>query len=308
MRGEGGRRYGGYYTITEAKEIVSYANTLGIEIIPEIDIPGHSYALLASLPELDIEGLKSTGRSINPGRDIVYEVFNIIFKDILDIFPSPIIHTGADEVMFYGWKESEELLGFMEREGIENGDPGLQDYFVKRVENIIMGQGRRVGGWEEMAYTGLVNQSSVIYLWKLGWTESIRKLALRPNQFVLCPADYFYFDQKYFLASKEPGLGWAGGLDLKKVYSFPDIEDRYKPQILGFQCCLWSELFYEVKNLEFSAFPRMLALAETAWTPYKLRKWDDFKARGKIHQLILDIFGVNYRPYALGWEKNQDDD
>lgn len=271
-----GTPYGGFFTQEEAKEIVAYAAARQIEVIPEIESPGHCLAALASYPFLGCRGEGyEVGRGLGaskdvfcPGKESTYEFLFGVIDELCEIFPSEYIHIGGDEVKKDMWKECPECQALMKREGMTDVSQ-LQNYFVKRMEDYILSKGRKMIGWDEILDGG-VSQSAVVMSWR-GAKGGIAAAKLG-NDVIMCPSTHFYFDHPQY-RDKSDALDICGGdyrilCSIRQGYSF-DPFDQLTPEesshILGMQCCLWTELIPDDAQLQKMALPRMAALCECAW-------------------------------------------
>jgi N-acetyl-beta-hexosaminidase/uncharacterized protein YbbC (DUF1343 family) len=295
--GSGAKRYGGYYSQKEIRDIIAYANQRHINIIPEIDVPGHSRALIKSLPkELTDSEDKSIYGSMHDYHDNVlspclestYQVLDNIYSEIAAIFPSKIIHVGGDEVPEGVWKQSPRCVTLMHSLGLNNSQE-LQHYFLQRIQKMLAAKNKNMAGWEEIAQDPHLFSSTVIYNWKEE-KDSLKAAASYPT--VMMPADYFYFDQAYNDNPAELGASWAGPVSTFKTYSWKASSAN---TIQGVEGALWSESVDSKARLDYMVFPRLLALAEVAWTPQALRDWKNFSERASLHLLRLDYLGVQYR-------------
>jgi hexosaminidase len=304
--GSKAKAYGGYYSQTEIREIVKYAAARHITIIPEIDMPGHARAMIMSLPALLIDPKDTSHYTsvqnyhdnvLSPCLDSTYEVINNIFTEIADLFPGSMIHVGSDEVPQNVWTASPHCQTLMAANGL-NDTEALQNYFLKRVQQIIHTKNKKMAGWEEVVKGGDLDKATVIYSWKS--QEAGIDAAKRGYPVVMMPAQFLYFDLAYTDEPKEPGFSWAGFVDTFQTYTYQPIQSDWTPdlaeKILGIQAALWSENVSSRDQLDYLVFPKLLALSEVAWTPKARRNWINFSERtGKLHLQRLDQYGVKYR-------------
>lgn len=266
----------GYYTQSEAREIVAYAAARQITVIPEIESPGHCLAALASYPNL---GCKGTGYEVGkgegavpdnfcPGKESTFEFMEKVIDELCTIFPSEYIHIGGDEVKTSVWATCPDCRARMESLGLtEVGQ--LQNYFVKRVEEYIIKQGRTMIGWDEILDGG-VSKNAVVMSWR-GAKGGI-KAAQLGNDVIMSPSSHFYFDHPQY-SDNSDALDMVPGdyrrySPITNTYSFNPFEGLDPDQrkhILGLQCNLWTELIPDMAQLQKMALPRMAALAECAW-------------------------------------------
>ncbi len=303
--GSGPDAYGGYYSHDDVKEIVAYAQSLNITVIPEIDVPGHSRAAIKALPELLVDSDdKSQYRSVqlytdnilNPALPGTYEFLDKVLEEVCDLFPGPYLHMGADEVPKGAWVDSVRCQEMLKRHNYT--DVGeLQGHLLRYVQDKIRTKGKTLFGWEEAVHGDKLAKDAGICAWT-GIDNGI-KAANQGYQVVMCPAQYCYFDLSVNNKVDEIGVYWAGTTDLEKAYSYEPLNDQLTEQgatrILGVQCALWSELISSDERIDAMLFPRLLALSETAWSQAQHKNWDKFSSRLPAHYRFLAKQGVQYR-------------
>lgn len=300
----GDERYGGYYTQNEIREIVAYAADRNIEIIPEIDLPGHSKSLAVSYPEIlcnhedELESVQGEVRNVLcVGREKNYEMLDNIMKEVAALFPSKYIHIGIEEVVTDSWKNCSECRKLMEKMGYTDVKQ-LQDYFGERMEKILAKHGKTVEAWEDVVSSGKIGRNSLVLVWH---NQKVMQRALDAGFPVVTQnCEYLYFDMKHTPA--ERGHSWASIIDVEKVYSFDplqelDLSDGKEKLIRGVQGGLWTEmLFFPPHFSEYQMFPRLCALAETGWTPQEKRNYADFDGRlARTHFERLWQMGIRFR-------------
>lgn len=312
--GSGAKRYGGFYTQDEIKDVVRYAAERQIAIIPEIDLPGHSRAMIKSLPELLVDKSdKSKYESIqgyndnvlNPCIDSTYEVIDDVIAEVSALFPGEYLHVGADEVPNGVWdpEKSPNCKKLMEREGLKD-KIAVENHLLRRVKSSVEKHGKKMAGWEEVVSgRGYENKNVLVYAWKPE-KEGV-KLLKDGYDLVITPADFLYFDLAFSEDPREPGYYWAGTIDTFKAYSFAPVPaampEAEKKGIRGVQGCLWSETIKSRDALDYRAFPRVSALAEVAWSPAAKRNWKSFSTRLNEDLLPrLEQYGVQYRRNSTG--------
>lgn len=304
--------YGGFYTHEDIKELVKYAADRFVNILPEIDVPGHSLAAIAAYPELSCtpgEYYVSPGdrfmvwpgggqhfyglldNTICPALEKNFEFLDKVFTEVAELFPFGYIHMGGDETARNFWEKSEPIKALMQEKGLKNLDE-VQSYFVKRVEKIISSKGKKLIGWDEILEGGLAPNAAVMS-WR-GMKGGI-EAAKQGHEVVMSPTDYAYIDYMQGDASIEPPV--YATLRLKKAYQFEPIPEGVNPALIkGGQANLWTEQVYNTRHLQYMTWPRGMAIAEALWSPKEKRNWDDFSNRVETHFKRLDMAGVKYAP------------
>jgi hexosaminidase len=304
--GSGDKRYGGYYTQKQIKEVVRYAATLHIEIIPEIDLPGHSRAAGAAYPEIlcladtMIKSQPAQGDAKNVwcvGNENNFSMLKDILKEVAALFPSKTIHIGGDEVDMSIWQSCPRCLALMKKQNMSKPEE-LQNYFVRRLEGIIHGLGKQMAGWDEIIEGGDLDPTTSIYAWRSlqrGVASTSKGLPT-----IIMVGQHYYFDMAQ--SKYERGHNWAGLVPLEKVYSFDPADQKYFSSeqlrlIQGVQGGIWSELLNEpARFFEYQSYPRICALAEAGWTPQAERNWDDFYTRlTNSHFERMYYMGIAFR-------------
>lgn len=288
---------GGYYTKDTVREIVALGAELGIDVFPEIDVPGHSYALLQAVPQLKDPGENGLYHSIqsypnnciNPGVKTVYPVLETILGELCDLFPSKYFHLGADEVPADAWKSSPQAQALLAEIGGKDSHD-LQAYFLQQLQAFLNSKGKLTGAWEEAAEGGGIDKSDC-YL--VGWraVESNQKLAAEGYDVVVSPGQAFYLDMANGPEFEEPGAGWAGWSSPEKTYQFvPDENwsEAERAHLKGVQACIWSEPMTDHAVFDRLVFPRLSAIAETGWTRRENKSWERFKA---VAGLMPSLYG-----------------
>jgi hexosaminidase len=294
-------RYGGFYTQEDVREVVAYAQARHIEIVPEIEMPGHSSAALMAYPQYSCTGGPFTtdlpGGVFNgvycAGNDDCFAFLEDILTEVCALFPGPYLHIGGDEVEVDNWKACPKCQARMRQQGLTNASE-LEGYFIRRVEKIVNAHGRRLVGWSEIRQGGLAANATV-----MDWVGGATEAATSGHDVVMSPLADCYFDHYQSLDhSKEP-YAIGGYLPLEQVYAMEPIPTNlpavYQQHILGAQANIWTEYMPNFKHVEYMAFPRLCALAEVDWSPKASRQWEDFSRRVRIDCLRLDQLGVNHR-------------
>ena len=296
--------HGGFYTQEEIKDIIKYAEERFIEIIPEIDMPGHTASLIASYPELGTLKEKTEVKKIWGVQDEIliptentFKFLDNLFREIADIFPSSYVHIGGDEARKKQWIESEEVQKLMEKLEIEDED-SLQTYFIGRVQKILNNYEKKIIGWDEIIEGGLVNDATV-----MSWRgeEGGIFAAKAGNNAIMSPTSHLYFD--YYQARTGEPLAIGGLIPLEKVYSYEPIPEgldiNQATKILGAQGNVWTEYIKTPEMVEYMSVPRMTALSEIVWSKRKKRDFSEFRKRLNFYKYFLDKKKVNYRSKDL---------
>lgn len=298
--------YGGYYSQEEVREIIAYADERGINIIPEIDIPGHCRAAIKSLPHLlqDTED-KSQYRSIQHYNDNVlspalsgtYLFLDKVLEEVAALFPSPWVHIGADEVPDGVWLESPRCQQLMQQHNYQSAKD-LQGHLLGYAEKKLHSLGKRMVGWEEAQHGNKVSKETVIYSWLS--EEAALNCAKQGFDVILQPGQSTYLDMTQDYAPEEPGVDWAAVIPLESAYRYEPLaeipeSDPIRKRILGIQCALWCEIITNQPRMDYMVFPRLTAMAEACWTNKSQRNWPDYLSRLKGHLPLLDRQTIQYR-------------
>ena len=305
------KTYGGFYTQADIKEVVAYAKSKYIEIMPEIDVPGHSmamntaYPVLSTTPDhpyqvnagdefMDWGGLNGhvTARidnSLDPSNELVYDYLDKVFTEVAALFPFGYIHMGGDENAKNNWEKSANVQALMKKEGLKNQNE-VQSYFVRRVQKIINSKGKKMMGWDEILEGGL-SGDAVVMSWRgvAGGIEAAKqghKVVMSPNQF-----NYIDFYQGELTAEGKV----YSGLRMKKSYSYEPVPEGIDPAlIMGNQANQWTEQLQNMRNVEYMTWPRSLAIAETSWSPAAKKDWNSFAKKVETHFSKLEAANVKY--------------
>ncbi len=302
--GSGSARYGGYYTQEEIKDIVAYAAERHIEIIPEIDLPGHSRAVTASYPNVGCDGddnsVSVQGESNNVwcvGKEDNFKMLENIIKEVASLFPSKYIHIGGDEVNYDAWDNCPHCQNLMKKREMKKHEE-LLNYFVKRMESILEKHGKYMAGWDEILDGGELKPNTRVYAWRsvAKGIESVTK----GQSTIMMPGEYCYFDMKQ--SPVERGHNWAGIVTTEKSYSLDpiataELNDKQANLIVGIQAALWTELLgYPNRFIEYQTFPRIAAIAEVGWTNPENKEWNNFNSRLKsAHYERMYQMGIAFR-------------
>lgn len=284
---------GGFYTQEQARELVEYAAKKGINIIPEIEMPGHSEEVLAIYPELSCSGKPYTQSEFCIGNEKTFEFLKNVLDEVIAIFPSPYIHIGGDEADKKHWKTCPKCQALKTKEGLKSEEE-LQSYLIKQIDEYVQSKGRKIIGWDEILEGGLTKGATVMS-WR-GESGGINS-ANAGHDVIMTPGSHLYFDSYQTDPRTQPET-IGGYLPISKVYEYNPIpsgiqEDKIK-HVLGAQGNLWAEYMPNYFQLEYMAFPRALALSEVVWTKSDLKNWPNFHKRLQSHYKILQHFDINY--------------
>lgn len=304
------RNYGGFYTQDDIRELVKYASDRFVNILPEVDVPGHSLAAIASYPELSCTpgaenyhvrsgekimdwhkgGFSAlVDNTLCPANDKVYDFLDKVFTEVAALFPFGYIHVGGDECAKNFWEKSDAIKQLMQQEGLKTMEE-VQSYFEKRVEKIIESKGKKVIGWDEILEGGLA-PNALVMSWR-GMKGGIQA-AKMGHEVVMSPTTFVYLDYMQGDAVIEPPV--YATLRLKTVYSFEPVPDSVDPKLIkGGQANLWTEQVYNTRHMQYMIWPRSLAVAECLWSPKDKKDWNDFAQRTEANFGRMDLEQVKY--------------
>ena len=320
------RKNGGFYTQDDIKEVVQYAKERFVNILPEIDVPGHSMAAIAAYPELSCSGgVKnigvSSGESIKdwdthtaiyddnlcPANENVYEFLDKVVTEAARLFPFEYMHMGGDETFKTFWKSSDAITALMQKENLKTYEE-VQSYFEKRLEKIVESKGKKFMGWDEILEGGIGPNAAV-----MSWRSAHDGIAAEgassvPNgavaaaklghNVVMTPTEFVYLDYMQSDRIMEPHV--YASLRLSKTYSFEPLpaglNSNEQKLILGGQGNLWTEQVYNFRQVQYMTWPRAFAIAESTWSPKEKKNWDDFVRRVEAQFKRFDIAEVKYAP------------
>ncbi|GGI22231.1 beta-N-acetylhexosaminidase [Pedobacter mendelii] len=307
------RTYGGFYTQEDIKELVQYAQERFVNIMPEIDVPGHSLAAIVSYPELSCtpeaanykvrsgekimdwsRGAPPTAlvdNTLCPANEKVYVFLDSVITQVAKLFPFEYIHMGGDEAPHNFWEKNDQVKALMLREGLKT-IPQVQAYFEKRLEQIVISKGKKFMGWDEILEGGVSPTASVMS-WrgiKYGIDASKEK-----HNVVMSPTDFAYLDYMQADAVTEPKV--YASLRLNKAYQFNPIPAGADPKyIIGGQANLWTEQIFTFRQVQYMLWPRAFAISESVWSPIEKKNWTNFVDRTEEHFKRLDLAEVKYSP------------
>ena len=307
------RNYGGFYTQEDIKELVQYAQDRFVNIMPEIDVPGHSLAAIASYPELSCTPdavnykvrsgekimdwsrgappLALVDNTLCPANEKVYVFLDSVITQVAKLFPFEYIHMGGDEAPHNFWEKNDQVKALMQREGLKT-IPQVQAYFEKRVEQIVVSKGKKFMGWDEILEGGVSPTASVMS-WR-GLKYGIEASKDKHNV-VMSPTEFAYLDYMQADVITEPKV--YASLRLNKAYQFNPIpagaDSKY---IIGGQANLWTEQIFNFRQVQYMVWPRAFAISEAIWSPIEKKNWTSFVDRTEEHFKRLDLAEVKYSP------------
>jgi hexosaminidase len=296
-----GQEYGGFYTQDEVKEVVAYAKSKFVTVIPEIEMPGHSQAVLAAYPEFGCNPDKIYQVATDWGvyedvfcpREETFTFLEDVLTEVMDLFPSQYIHIGGDECPKKQWKESRFCQDIIQRNGLKD-EHGLQSYFIGRIDKFITSKGRKMIGWDEILEGGL-SPNATVMSWR--GTEGGIAAAKENHDAIMTPGSHVYLDHYQADPKTEP-LAIGGFTTLERIYSYEptptDLTPEQQKHIIGVQANVWTEYMKTSDYVEYMVFPRASALAEVAWTPKESKNYDHFAKRMKAHAGRLEKLHVNF--------------
>lgn len=290
---DGQTMYGGYFTQEQIKEIIAYAAERQIEVIPEIDMPGHFKSAIDNYLFLSCTNEAGWGKDFSTpaclGKESTYEFTKNILSEIIDLFPSDYIHIGGDEVNIASWEDCPLCQKTIKDKHLEN-EHELQSYFNREIEAFLNSKGKKLIGWDEIVEGGLSDSATM--MWWRNWAPKMRDIAAEQgNNMIITPCFEYYFDAQHEVTPFE------------KVYNYEPTPEGFTEQqaqyILGIQANLWSEMIPNFKRLQYQAFPRLLAMAETAWSLKELKDYSNFKQRMNLQYDRLDALDIQYHIPAI---------
>ena len=300
----------GFYTQEQLRDLVKYAAARHITIVPEIELPGHSLAVLSVMPHLSCTGgpfeiyPNTKGPGITPdifcaGKEETFEFFSNVLAEVMEIFPSQYIHIGGDEAPKVRWKNCPLCQQRIKDEGLKN-EAELQSWFIRRAEKMVIAKGRQMIGWDEIDEGGLPSSAAVMW-WRAknnqNGTEIVKNALKNGHKTVMSPNTYCYFDYPY------------QRIDTLRAYSFepipPELDTAQEKLVLGVQANFWSHIDREPERVDYQLFPRLLAIAERGWSPKDTRDPASFTRRVTAQLENLERLGVRYRPENPAWTPAQ---
>jgi hexosaminidase len=303
------RTYGGYYTQEDIKEIVAYAKARNVDIMPEIDVPGHSLATVVAYPELsftpgvekyavrsgeelfDWSGPHVKGyldNTLNPANEKVYTFLDKVFSELVPLFPFEYIHIGGDECPKNYWEKDAAVAELMKKEGLKDMNE-VQAYFTKRVVKIINAKGKKVIGWDEILEGGLADGAAVMsWRGEKGGIEAVKQ----GHEVVMTPTTYCYID--YMQGDSATEAKVYSSLRLNKSYSYEPVVAGMNPKLIkGVQANLWSEQLYNLRYAQYMTWPRAFATSEVSWSPAGTKDWAKFSSKVEQHFKRFEVAEIN---------------
>lgn len=294
--------YGGYYTKDELRELVAYAAERHITVIPEIEMPGHSMEVGYAYPEvlctLEDGTLCRGAWDLCPGSEATYKLLEGVLEEVMEVFPSPLIHIGGDEATMKTWSGCPRCRALMESQGYTSVNE-LQGYLVRRIHAFVKAHGRRIIGWDEILETG-VPEDAVVQSWR--GVSGGQKASALGHQVIMSPNTHCYYNYYQDLIRKEPKA--VGELvSLRFTYGYEPLAPGMDPEhLLGVQANLWTELIPTPEHAEYMLYPRLFALAETAWSQKSAKEYKGFRKRARN---LLDIFRARgYNTFDMDTESD----
>ena len=295
-----GTPYGGYYSQEQVRELVQYAAERYVTIIPEIELPGHALAAIACYPELScgLEDHYETAtkwgvfKQVYCPKETTFEFLEDVFDEVFELFPSEVVHIGGDECPKASWKACPHCQALIRKLGLKD-EYELQSWFVTRMEKYINSKGREIIGWDEILQGGLAPNAKVMsWLGEEGGIQAARQ----HHEVVMAPHQKYYLDYWQADPDSEP-LAMGGPTTLKTMYEYEPVPEVLTPEearyIIGVEGCVWTEYMDSPERVEYMAWPRMCAIAETGWTQTD-KDWDGFTRRLETHLGRLDRLDVGY--------------
>ena len=291
-----------YYTQKDIREIVAYAAERHIVVVPEIDMPGHAAAANRSYPAFNGGGSPTQPDfTFNPGKEETYAYLTSILREVAVLFPGPWLHIGGDEVNYgsEAWVSSPEVKALMRREKL-SGLKEVEGYFLHRMADSVKVLGKTLIGWDDVMDVGLGEEGAIIDWWRHDRPDKLKRAMAQGYTTILCPRKPLYFD---FVQHDDHKVGrkWDGFCPMEDVYAFPDawyegwgLTEKDMAPVLGIQANLWSELTHNTHRVDFMVFPRLYALAESAWTLPQNKDFGSFRQRLEDAYRLLDAMGIYY--------------
>jgi hexosaminidase len=298
---EKGERRGGFYTKAELHELVEYAAARGVDVVPEIEVPGHSYAAIRSYPWLCCTGEPQRNKGHQQdlycaGKASTFEFLEKVLEEVLEIFPSKFVHLGGDEAPKEKWRECPACQGRISAEGLANEEE-LQSYAFRRISEFLEARGRSAIGWEEIL-DGAPSRDNVVHWWRYRQhgEEALRKGLARGHRILCSPNSRCYLS---FPVNPDENFKVGRTSTLEEVYAAEyaprDLGEEERARVLGAECCVWTEYLVE-EQINSMLFPRVLACAELMWSDPRERDYAEFRKRVYLAEDRWQRLGITYGP------------
>jgi hexosaminidase len=329
IRDDEPRTNGGFYTQQDIREVVQYAKERFVNVLPEVDVPGHSMAAVVSYPELSctpgadkyrvISGEKFiewpakghfyglVDNTLCPANEKVYPFLEKVFTELSQLFPFEYIHVGGDECAWNFWEKSPAIKALMKKEKLTTMMQ-VQGYFENRLEKIIGSKGKKMIGWDEILEAG-VSPTAAIMSWRgtKGGVEASKK----GHEVVMSPANYVYLDYMQSDEIMEPRV--YASLRLSKTYSYEPVSEGIREKLVkGLQGNLWAEQIYNFRQVQYMAWPRAFAISEIAWSPAAKKNWAGFIGKVEDHFKRFEVAEIKYAPsmydpeFRVKWNEKEE--
>jgi hexosaminidase len=302
------RDYGGFYTQEDIKEVVQYAKEHFVEVLPEVDVPGHSLAAITAYPELSCSGgvknhgvgsgekLKEWGThtalvddNLCPANENVYVFMDKVITELAQLFPFEYIHVGGDETFKTFWNQSDAVKALMKKEGLKNMEQ-VQGYFENRLEKIVNSKKKKMMGWDEILEAG-VSPTAAIMSWR--GTKGGVEASNKGHEVVMSPTTYAYIDYMQSDEIMEPNV--YASLRVSKTYSYEPVSEGINAKLVkGIQANLWTEQIYNYRQVQYMTWPRAFAISEIAWSPADKKNWNNFVGKMEDHFKRFDVSEWKY--------------
>jgi len=288
----GANKGGGFYTHEQVKEIIAYAKDRHITVVPEIDVPGHSAAIIKAYPELG-----SSHDVLNIGKPETIDFLENLFTEVAQLFPTKYVHIGCDEVGRNAWKKNKDCIAKMKSLGLKDTQE-FHRWLVHHLQSHLAKQSKQSIAWCEVLDCD-VKSDVIVMCWRDngGWIKAPKK----GHKIIVTPSMQAYFNYQEDIGSNAPGHG-GYRTTLKKVYHFDPIDksltEKQRELVLGGQGCIWTEYIRTPDEIEYILFPRAIALSEALWSPLKKKDWNGFQTKLKQHRRYLQKHDINYRVAA----------
>lgn len=288
-----------FYTQDDIREIVAYAAERHIMVVPEFDMPGHATAVCRAYPEVSGGGEgKWKHFTFHPCKEATFEFISNVLDEIVALFPAPYIHIGGDEVHYgnQSWFTDPEIQQFIKDNDLGD-EKGLEQYFIRRAADIVASKGKTAIGWDEIVDAGVAPEKAVIMWWRHDRPAQLEKALEKGYRVIMTPRRPLYAD---FIqhASHKTGRVWNGFNPIEDIYSFPEplghLTQGHDGNVLGMQFSLWTERVADTRRLDFMTFPRLIAVAESAWTPAAAKDKENFMQRLPLTLETLRSKGIYY--------------